>query len=383
MKHPRSTAAALLALALLGTAGEAAAQLDRIRRGAERVRDAAGHTPAAAVAAEAPSPVPAATPAATQGAAPAAEGAFVNFDFVPGTRALFVDDFAGDRIGNFPRRLHFVEGNLELAEWRGARYLRTTSRPGRFAVQLPARLPERFTLEFDVSPGYPNEYIVVRFAEGATEEVHFRGFAGRGQGGVSGRTRQSLGETRSPVGPTDVFRARILADGEYVKVYIDGTRVANVPNAAIGRSARIDFEVPGDQEHPGYLGNLSVMESNRGLYDALEADGRVVTQGIRFDTGSDGIRGESGPTLQEIVAMLRDHPGLRVRIEGHTDNVGSAAANRDLAERRAAAVRLYLVGQQIDAGRLESAGFGDSRPAAPNETPEGRQQNRRVELVRL
>jgi OmpA-OmpF porin, OOP family len=389
MKLHRGATAALLALcALLATVGDAAAQLDRIRRGAERVRDSAGQAPAAAApaATEAPPAIPPtapAAPAAMPGAASAPEGAFVNYDFIPGTRALYVDDFERDRVGNFPRRLHFIEGNLELAEWRGGRFLRTTSRPGRFAVQLPETLPERFTIEFDASPGYPNDYIVLRFAENAAEEIRFRGFAGRGQGGVWGPARQSLGQTEAAVGPADLLRARIMADGDYVKVYVDGTRVANVPNAALGRSGRIVFEVPGDAEHPGYFGNVSVLQGDRGLYDALDADGRVATQGIRFDTGSDRIRAESAPTLQEIAAMLRHHATLRLRIEGHTDNIGNAAANRVLAEQRAAAVRQHLVGLGIDGARLESAGLGDTRPAAPNDTPEGRQQNRRVELVRL
>ena len=71
-------------------------------------------------------------------------------------------------------------------------------------------------------------------------------------------------------------------------------------------------------------------------------------------------------------------------IEGHTDSDGEEAFNQDLSERRAAAVRAYLTGERgIQASRLESAGFGESKPVAENATPEGKQQNRRVELVRL
>ena len=81
--------------------------------------------------------------------------------------------------------------------------------------------------------------------------------------------------------------------------------------------------------------------------------------------------------------MLTEHGDLKLVIEGHTDNVGNAAANRTLSEQRAAAVKAYLVAQHgIDAARLETAGHGDAKPAAPNTTHEGRQQNRRVELVK-
>ena len=82
--------------------------------------------------------------------------------------------------------------------------------------------------------------------------------------------------------------------------------------------------------------------------------------------------------------MLRQHPELKLRIEGHTDNVGAKDANLTLSERRALAVKKALVTDfQIDEARLQSQGFGDSKPAGSNATPEGRQNNRRVELVRL
>jgi outer membrane protein OmpA-like peptidoglycan-associated protein len=84
-----------------------------------------------------------------------------------------------------------------------------------------------------------------------------------------------------------------------------------------------------------------------------------------------------------MVAMLREHAELKLAIEGHTDNVGDATANQGLSEKRAAAVKAFLVAQGIDESRLKSAGFGASKPVASNDTPEGKQQNRRVELVKM
>ena len=81
--------------------------------------------------------------------------------------------------------------------------------------------------------------------------------------------------------------------------------------------------------------------------------------------------------------MLKAHPDLKLTIEGHTDNVGDAAANQTLSEQRAAAVAQYLeTTYQIDASRLATKGYGATKPVASNDTPEGRQQNRRVELVK-
>jgi outer membrane protein OmpA-like peptidoglycan-associated protein len=153
----------------------------------------------------------------------------------------------------------------------------------------------------------------------------------------------------------------------------------------MGRSRTIAIRTNGDQnDQKALFTNFRIAAGTKQIYDALLADGRVATQGIYFDTGSDRIRPESAPTLKEIGDMLTQHADLRLTIEGHTDNVGAAAANQSLSEQRAAAVRQALIGQYgIDQGRLVSKGLGATKPAAPNTTPEGRQQNRRVELVRM
>ena len=311
------------------------------------------------------------------------EGAWVNYDFVPGARPLFVDDFAKDNVGDFPRRLEFLEGNMEVAEWKGGRYLRVTSWPGKFAIKLPEQLPERFTVEFDVTPGYNSNWIILKFAEKSEDDVRFRLYGGKGEGGVFGAKHQSQGQTVQPIADGELFRARIMADGRYVKVYMNDTRVANIPNAELGRSNMITVEVPAKVDAPVFFTNLNVMAGGKKLYDAIAAEGRVATQGIYFDTGSDRIRPESTPTLKEIAAMLSEHADLKLTIEGHTDNVGQAAANQALSEQRAEAVRQSLITTfGVDASRLTAKGLGATKPAASNETPEGRQQNRRVELVK-
>ena len=79
--------------------------------------------------------------------------------------------------------------------------------------------------------------------------------------------------------------------------------------------------------------------------------------------------------------VLRDNPDLRVTVEGHTDSVGSAAYNQKLSERRAQAVKRYLVRQGIDPSRITTEGYGKSRPIASNETEEGRAKNRRADII--
>jgi hypothetical protein len=146
-----------------------------------------------------------------------------------------------------------------------------------------------------------------------------------------------------------------MADGQYVKVYMNDTRVGNVPNADLGRSKSITFEIPGHETEAALITNIRVMAGGRKLYDAIADSGRVGMQGIYFDTGSDRIRPESAPTLKEIGEMLKEHADLKLTIEGHTDNVGAAEANQQLSAQRAAAVKAFLVtAYGIDAARLQS-----------------------------
>ena len=110
---------------------------------------------------------------------------------------------------------------------------------------------------------------------------------------------------------------------------------------------------------------------------------RVDVYGIYFDFASDRIRKESEPVLKEIADALQKNADWTLSIEGHTDSVGSDAANLDLSQRRSASVRTALVERyRIAADRLTTAGYGEGAPKDTNDTPEGRARNRRVELVR-
>ena len=265
------------------------------------------------------------------------EGVWANYDFVPGERVLFVDDFSDDEVGDFPQRLEWVRGNMEIVETLGKRLLRATGANSQFAVLLPEGVPERFTIEFDIFDEATEQGTRVVTAEapsnGVLKDAHFNYGNWRGE---------------------------------------------------LERGDRITFILAGDDDRPIYIGNIRVAEGGRDLYDDLAENGRVSTHGILFGVNSAQIRPESTPTLEEIAEMLQEHPDLRIAIEGHTDNTGDDAHNQELSERRAEAVRMFLVETYgIEPDRLESAGLGESKPVDSNDTPEGRQNNRRVELVKL
>ena len=322
----------------------------------------------------------------------AGEGALVNFDFVPGERVLFYDDYGSDNVGDFPRRFEFEEGNAEVAEWEGSRWLRV-SQSSKFAIVLPETLPERFTVEFDfvTNDKASRSWPLLLNTSAAKDNWESQGSYnpqvrfGTDKGGVYTGKIEAAGPANGDF-QNKVVRARIMADGKYTKVYINGVRVGNGPNADLGRSNKVQFWVPAydeTSENVTLVGPVRIAAGGRKLYDALSEKGRVATQGIYFDTGSDAIRQESAPTLKEIGTMLKDHPELRLTIEGHTDNVGKAESNQALSEKRAAAVRQYLIDtHQIDGGRLQAQGLGQTKPIGSNDTAEGRQQNRRVELVK-
>lgn len=117
------------------------------------------------------------------------------------------------------------------------------------------------------------------------------------------------------------------------------------------------------------------------MQSALDKQGFIALD-IHFDTDQATIKPESRPILEQIVALLKGNPGLRLNVEGHTDNVGTPEHNRKLSEARARTVVEAVVAQGVDAKRLHPAGYGQERPVADNRTEEGRAKNRRVELVK-
>lgn len=118
------------------------------------------------------------------------------------------------------------------------------------------------------------------------------------------------------------------------------------------------------------------------LRDALDKDGKATIE-VNFATDRSEILPTSRPQIAEVAALLKEASSLRLAVNGHTDNSGTAAHNRNLSEARAKSVVAALVGTGIDPSRLQAKGFGADEPVADNTTEAGKARNRRVELVRL
>jgi outer membrane protein OmpA-like peptidoglycan-associated protein len=330
------------------------------------------------------------------GSKPAAK-VWENYDFVPGSKVIFYTDFSDDRVGNFARGLKYRSGEAEVVERDGVKVLRAMSR-AEFLIPVGKVLPERFTLELDVIAPQPKDgehdpHQMLQFEGGAdassgnesaqvTYMTSLAWIQGGGQSAPSSNSK--VPDAMVPLLRGNVAHLRVLMDGPYFKMYVNERRLYNVPELAVRRDSVIRVAINASEEEVVYLTGIRVAESETDvLYDALAAKGRWVTQGILFATGKADLQPESRPVLKEIAAALKQHTDLKVLIEGHTDNVGTPAANLALSDARAAAVKTALVADfGSDGARITTKGLGDTRPASPNTTPLGRAQNRRVEVVK-
>ena len=364
--------------------------------------DTATKKPAAPAAAsqETPAATSAAPASAAAGASDAAAAkpdpkVWENYDFVPGNKVIFYTDFSEDKVGNFARGLKYRGGPVEIVERDDTKVLRATGN-AEFLIPLGKKLPERFTLEVDViAPlsGVMNRALTFEGGAQSAADEKSAWITWNPQGAWiqgSGLDMNSGGahvpEAMASAFAGNVTHLRVLMDGAYFKMYANERRMYNIPELAFRRDSVIRMSLGGTEEDgmAVYVTSIRVAESETDiLYDALAAKGRWVTQGILFATGKAEVQPESRPVLKEIAITLKQHPDLKILIEGHTDNVGSPASNLTLSDARAAAVKAALVADfRVDGDRITTKGLGDTKPSVPNTTSAGRAQNRRVELVK-
>lgn len=177
----------------------------------------------------------------------------------------------------------------------------------------------------------------------------------------------------------------IWAQVPRVRVYIDETKVLDIPKGLPEGFTYNRFRfITTNTSFDVLIDNFRIAVGAPDTRNQLLKDGRLVTRGILFDSGSDLIRPESYGVVKEISTVLKENPSLNVKIIGHTDSDGSEESNLSLSKRRAESVKKMLNSEfGIDATRLSTDGKGESVPESPNSTPEGKANNRRVEFVRI
>lgn len=190
---------------------------------------------------------------------------------------------------------------------------------------------------------------------------------------------------------------QILKNYENAAKNIGGVTIFQNADEAIGtyklikngkESAWVKIECAGNDNNDFYTLTIIQLEemnqevTSSDIFNALNAEGHIALY-INFETGQSDIKPESQTTIDQIVAMLKANPSLKILIEGHTDDVGNPSSNQTLSEDRAKSVMNAIIAKGIEKARLSSKGLGQSKPVADNKTEEGKAKNRRVEIVKL
>lgn len=161
------------------------------------------------------------------------------------------------------------------------------------------------------------------------------------------------------------------ATGDHDKSrYVWGAAVGAIAGNVVGR-----YMDQQERELQEKLANSGVQVTREGNEIHLYMPGNIT-----FETGSAAIQSQFNVVLEDVAAVLNEYPKTILRIEGHTDDVGSAQYNQQLSESRALSVKHYLIGELVDARRITTVGMGEFEPIAANNNEENRQLNRRVEL---
>ena len=222
-------------------------------------------------------------------------------------------------------------------------------------------------------------YVAQRYADISTqkiEEATARDSIGRAEANrnriiLEARTREAeIAERRGLAAQDEAERSRQLLEERTQQADAAAEQAAQQAADAARLAAEAEERNRALAEE---LASLQAQQTERGL---------VLTLGdVLFDTGQATLKTGAGTTVERLAMFLTEYPERNVLIEGHTDSRGSDELNRALSERRADAVRGALLGRSIDTRRIRIAGLGEAYPVAGNDTSEGMQQNRRVEIV--
>lgn len=332
---------------------------------------------------------------------------YSKYDFIPGEKIIFYDDFSQDAVGDFPAlwntngSAEVVTTNLYPGQW-----MRFIMRESLWTDAL-LELPDNYTIEFDIIPikGEENRMAGFQFQMmQAKNAKSWDGGSAPGNGGLNfnieytGRPTYStwLNKTecqdRKLGGYKDdqtlyqkenqKYHIAIWVQKSRVRIYQGENKLIDLPKAFPTECIKIDrlrF-----QSGAAMVSNVRIAVGAPDMRSKLITEGKLVSYGIYFDVNKDVVKPESYGTLKEIAAVLNENPDVRVKIIGYTDSDGADASNLDLSKRRGAAVKNELVKTfNIDASRLETDGLGEGQPVAPNDSPANKALNRRVEFIKL
>jgi OmpA-OmpF porin, OOP family len=347
---------------------------------------------------------------------------YSKFDFVPGEKILYAEDFSQDAIGELPLTWNSSgKGEVMTLNNQQGQWLRifqnTTYLTGNKTV-----LDENYTIEFDLMFFFDPKvkgYILPGwsfglFSSGDKETTDNSFLKERPRSDTNsiemkfGFSSSDLAEVESKKENGTTFKSDIMAIGapmanfnklvhysvqvqkSRLRVWVNAQKIFDIPRA-INTDSKLNgifFKMNSsnykDDEIGLFLSNIKVATGLPDTRHKLIEEGKFSTTGILFDVNAATIKPESNGVLKEVADALKTNSGFKVKIIGHTDNDGDDAANLDLSKKRAEAVKQALVTDfGIDASLLETDGKGESQPVGDNKTKEGKAQNRRVEFVKM
>ena len=328
---------------------------------------------------------------------------YSKFDFVPGDKQLFFDDFSNDFIGDFPSKWN-TNGSGELVTVGDSDQMWLEMRPGINIFYIPdlPELPEDYTVEFDlmavgldrqtsstavlkVGVSDNNSFTWGKYATVDLPfcQYHPVGFHVRNGAEINNNIE---GDMRDKA--MNQPHISIAVNKQRFRLWVDETKYVDIPRMITEgtKPTSLKFELRAfkDGKERLFLSNLKVAEGGVDLRRKLLADGKISTNGILFDSGSANIQPQSMGVIRQIYQVLRQNKSLQLKIVGHTDSEGDEETNFRLSNERAEAVKNVLINiYEIDPSRLQTDGKGESEPVADNGTVEGKAQNRRVEFIRI
>ncbi len=334
------------------------------------------------------------------------EMTYAKSDFVPGDEIIFEDLLVGEQLGEFPSRWDLERGVAEIARVNGETVIAMNGNDCWIKPLMTDfstnYLGDVFTVEYDMlyddrkKDGAP--YIEIDFMapeERRDNEIYtlkYDMMYDKQDIEVLYVKNGSTSVTNKD-GSADSGDQLVLNDGQWhhyaisfnkraLKVYIDGVRVINIPNAKAGAGWITFWNGHNKPEYNTYLKNVRIAKGAVPLYDRMMTDGKIITYGITFDVGKSTIKPESMGEINRIVQLMTENPDLKFSVEGHTDSTGNATSNQTLSEQRSQAIVAKLVELGVARDRLTAVGKGQNNPIADNNTEEGRAKNRRVEFVK-